>query len=417
MEIIRQHPSVQTLQRFHAFEELSADQLSLLAKSLSIKTISSGSKMTERGSEEDLSYFLLMGQVQLKAEDGNRKTITSDSDDARRAIAQLIPRLYDVIAVTSIEYIQVDNQLLSSLTPNNDSEIAEFSEYFTQSSIEETKSELKQCLLNDLKNKCLTLPSLPDVAIRIGKALNDDITDAKHIAKIILSDVAMTAKIIRVANSALYTGHNPVDNCTAAVVRLGAQTTHRLVLSFALRELFKSRSPVVQMRMQSLWGHSRQVAALCYVLAKLTKQFNPEEAMLAGLLHDIGEVVILSYAEKFPGVANDKIQLEHVITDLRGTLGGMILRGWGFVDELIQVAEEAENWYRDDSARAEYADLIIIAQLHSFIGTSRMSSVPMIDQVPAFNKLELGELTPKKSLKILKLASKQLAAAEALLHS
>jgi HD-like signal output (HDOD) protein len=405
------------LQRFNAFEALSADQLSLLAKSLSIKTISSGSKMTERGSEEDLSYFLLTGQVQLKAEDGNGRTISSDSDDAKRAIAQLIPRLYDVIAATSIEYIQVDNQLLSSLTPNNDSEIGEFGEYFAQSSIEETKSELKQCLLNDLKNKCLILPSLPDVAIRIGKALNDDITNAKHIAKIILTDVAMTAKIIRVANSALYSGHNPVDNCTAAVVRIGAQTTHRLVLSFALRELFKSRSPVVQMRMQSLWEHSRQVAALCYVLAKLTKQFNPEEAMLAGLLHDIGEVVVLSYAEKFPDIANDTVQLEHVITDLRSTLGGMILRNWGFVDELTQVAEEAENWYRDDSVRAEYADLIIIAQLHSFIGTPRISSVPMIDQVPAFNKLELGELTPQKSLKILKLASKQLAAAEALLHS
>lgn len=405
------------LQRFHAFDELSADQSALLAKSLSIKTVAPGSKMIEHGSEEDLSYFLLSGQVQLKAKDGNGKIITSDSDDAKRAIAQLIPRLYDVIAVTSIEYIQVDNQLLSSLTPNNDSEIAEFGETFSQSSIEETKSELKQCLLNDLKNNSLTLPSLPDVAIRIGKALNDDITDAKHIAKIILTDVAMAAKIIRVANSALYSGRSPVDRCTTAVVRLGAQTTHRLVLSFALRELFKSRSPIVQLRMQLLWGHSRQVAALCYVLAKLTKQFNPEEAMLAGLLHDIGEVIILSYAEKFPGVTNDEFQLEHVISDLRGTVGGIILRSWGFVDELTQVAEEAENWHRDDSETPDYADLIIIAQLHSFIGTPKMANVPMIDQVPAFNKLKLGELTPKKSLKILQLATKQLAAAEALLRS
>lgn len=414
---MNQHPSVETLKHFFAFEELSADQHALLAKSLSIIEVIPGDKMVERGSEEDFSYFLLSGEVQLRAKDGNGKTINSRDDDARRAIAQLIPRLYDVIALTKVKYIKVDNKLLSVLSPQNDSEILEFSEYFSSSSIEETESKLKQCLLEELENNSLNLPSLPDVAIRIGKALNDDVTNAKHIAKIIQTDVAMTAKIIRVTNSALYGGHTPIDNCTAAVVRLGAQTTHRLVLSFALRELFSSRSPIVQMRMQALWGHSRQVAAICYVLAKLTKQLNPEEAMLAGLLHDIGEVVILSYAEKFPGVANDEFQLEHVTSDLRGVVGGMVLRSWGFIDNLVQVAEEAENWQRDASDKADYADLVNIAQLHSFIGTSQMSMVPIIDHIPAFNKLNLGELTPKKSLSVLSLASKQIAAAEALLRS
>ncbi len=414
---MNRHPSIETLKHFFAFEELSADQHALLAKSLSIIKVLPGNKMVERGSKEDFSYFLLSGEVQLRAKDGNGKIINSGDDDAKRAIAQLIPRLYDVIALTPVEYIKVDNKLLSVLSPQSDSEVLEFSEYFSSNSIEETESELKKCLLEELEDQSLNLPSLPDVAIRIGKALNDDVTNAQHIAKIIQTDVAMTAKIIRVTNSALYSGHAPIENCTAAVVRLGAQTTHRLVLSFALRELFSSRSPIIQMRMQALWEHSRQVAAICYVLAKLTKQLNPEEAMLAGLLHDIGEVVILSYAEKFPGVANDESQLEHVTSDLRGIVGSMVLRSWGFIDNLVQAAEEAENWHRDVSESADYADLVNIAQLHSFIGTPRMATAPMIDRIPAFNKFNLGELTPKKSLKVLSLASKQIAAAEALLRS
>lgn len=417
METTIQHPSLKMLQRFHAFDELSTDQGALLAQSLTIKKIEPGDKMIERGSEENLSYFLLSGQIQLKAKDGNGQSIASDDEDAKRAIAQLIPRLYDAIALSMVEYIQVDNQLLSALIPQSDSEVTEFGDEFSLSSIEETESELKDGLLNDLKNNSLTLPSLPDVAIRIGKALNDEVTDAKRIAKIIQTDVAMTAKIIRVANSALYGGSAPIVNCTAAVVRLGAQTTHRLILSFALRELFKSRSPIVQAHMQRLWDHSRQVAAICYVLSKITKQLNPEEAMLAGLLHDIGEVVILSYAERFPGVSNDEFQLDHVTSDLSGAIGSMVLRNWGFVDELTQVPEEAENWKRDEAKEADYADLVIIAQLHSFIGTPKMSTVPVIDQIPAFKKLDLGELTPKKSLKILSLASKQVAAAEALLST
>ncbi|MCF6283213.1 MAG: HDOD domain-containing protein [Candidatus Polarisedimenticolaceae bacterium] len=412
-----QHPSVETLQHFFAFDELTADQRALLAKSLPIMTAPPGMRVIERGSQESLSYFLISGKIELQAEDGNRKIISYSDESAKRPIAQLIPRLYDVTATTAVEFIQVDNQLLHELSHQSESEFLGFRGLFSEFSIEETESELKQCLLEDLENKCLCLPSLPDVAVRIGKALNDEVTDGKHIAKIIQTDVAMTAKIIRVANSALYASHNPAENCTAAVVRLGAQTTHRLVLSFALRELFSSRSPIVQAHMHALWNHSRQVAAICYVLAKLTKQFNPEEAMLSGLLHDIGELVILSYAEKFPGAANDKHLLELVMSDLRGTVGGMVLSSWGFNDELVRVAVEAEDWQRNPTNTPDYVDLVIIAQLHSFIGTPRMSMLPMIDQVHAFSKLQLGDLTPMKSLKILSLASKQLAAAEALLQS
>ncbi len=411
------HPSVEALQRYRILRGLSVDQLSLLAKSLTIESAPRGKKVIERGAKELVSFFLLAGEVELQARDGNTQRISCDQERAKDPIAQLIPRLYDVVAATPIQFVQIDNQLLAGLAEQPDIEQMEFSETFSDSDINDTVTILKQCLKEDLANERLCLPSLPDVAVRIGQALGDKVTDAKRIAKIIQTDMAMTAKVIRVANSALYASRNPVENCSTAVVRLGIHTTHQLVLSFALRELFHTRSKIIQARMQSLWSHSRQVAAICYVLAKLTKQLNPEHAMLAGLLHDVGAVVILTYAEKHPDIANDQDQLEHVIAEMSGAVGSMILHRWGFADDLIQVTEEAENWQRDPAEEPDYADLVIIAQLHSFIGTPRMEMLPAFDQVPAFNKFSLGELTPKKSLKILKTASKQLAAAEALLHT
>ena len=416
MESTGKHPSLESLRRFSILDDLADDQLNLLARALIIKMAPKGKKVLEMGDNENFSFFLLEGEVVLQAADGGTRKINHESEAATKPIAQLIPRLYDVIASTPIEFIQIDNQLLSGLSSSNDSPDS-YEETYLSYGIENAAAELEQRLASDLANERLRLPSLPDVAVRIGRALEDEATDAKRIAKIVQTDMVITAKLIKVANSAFYASHEPVDTCTAAVVRLGINTTHKLVLSFALRELFRSSSGLLTHHMNDLWKHSRQVAAVCYVLAKVTRQFNPEHAMLAGLLHDIGEVAILSYAEDYPEIANNQAQLDHVIADLRGPVGSMILKSWEFTEDLVTVTEEAENWQRDPGDKADYSDLVIISQLHCFIGTPKMHDVPMLDQVPAFKKLELGELTPKMSLKILDKATKMLAQAESMLQS
>ncbi len=411
------HPSVGILQQYHILASLSDDQLELLTRVLVIKSAPRGKKIIELGAKESYSFFLLSGDIVLQAKDGSASKISHSDAAAKNPIAQLIPRLYDVTAVTAIEYIHVDNSLLAGLTEHPDVVRKEKEEVFLDYGVERTENSLEQCLNNDLINERLYLPSLPDVAVKIGKALEDESTDARRIAKIIQSDVAMTAKIIHVANSAMYSVRGPADCCAAAVVRLGIHTTHRLVLSFALRELFNTKSGLLKERMKTLWAHSLQVSAVSYVLAKMTGQFNPEHAMLAGLLHDIGEIAILTYVEKFPDVANDEAQIEQIITNMRGAVGSMILQSWDFTEDLIQVTSEAENWQRNTADGADYADLVNVAQLHCFIGTPRMQEVPSLDQVPACHKLSLGEFTPEMSLQVLDRATERLAETEALLNA
>jgi HD-like signal output (HDOD) protein len=277
------------------------------------------------------------------------------------------------------------------------------------------ESRMTTDLLDDLKNNRLVLPSLPDVAVRVGRAMRDETTNARKLANIVQTDPAITTKLVRAANSPLYAGVTPVDSCAAAIVRLGADTTHKLVLTFALRELFNTHSKVLKAQMQKLWEHSVKVSAVCYVLAKISGRFNPEHALLAGLLHDIGNIAILNYAEKFTEVANDSEKLALVMGDLRGRIGGEILRNWGFIDDLILVTEEAENWYRKVDGEADYADLVIVSQLHTFIGSDEMKHLPTLNRVPAVKRLNMGELTPKLSLKILDKADEKIERARRML--
>ncbi|MET0055078.1 MAG: HDOD domain-containing protein, partial [Candidatus Thiodiazotropha sp. 6PLUC10] len=339
-----------------------------------------------------------------------------ETPQAKNPIANLIPRRYGVEAITPVDYLMVDNALIKGLLNEGEGITATEIDVDTQPYDKDgAESALMEALITDLDQDKLVLPSLPDVAVRVGRAMRDETTNARKLAEIVQTDPAITTKLIRAANSPLYAGVTPVDSCAAAIVRLGADTTHKLVLTFALRELFNTRSSMLKEHMRDLWLHSVKVSAVCFILAKVTKQFNPEHALLAGLLHDIGNVAILSYAERYPEVANDSEKLDQVMKDMRGRIGSVILRNWGFIEDLIEVTQEAENWQREIEGEADYADLVIVAQLHSFIGTPQMKDIPTLDQAPSFNRLNLGELTPKLSLKILDKADEKIAHAEAML--
>lgn len=270
--------------------------------------------------------------------------------------------------------------------------------------------------LQDMEDDLLELPSLPEVATRIGRALKDDTSDANTIAGIVQTDPAMTAKLIKAANSAMYGRCTPVANCSAAVVRLGTHITHKLVISFCLRELFKSESRELQQRMEVLWKHSTRVAAICCVLAKHDTGFDPEQAMLIGLLHDIGVVSLLSYAEGFPLEARSPEFLDDLVGCLRAQASSTILSRWRFSADYVNAALEGEEWMRETGGGADYCDLVVVAQLHSFIGTEKALSLPILDQTPAYARLQLGELSPSFSLQILDEAQEQVEQTEALLN-
>ncbi len=419
------HPDAKRLGQFLSLKDLSNEQLDLLARSQFIQQAHQGEKLLERGDRTPGSFLLLSGEVELVAQDGVRKLIKAGSESARAPLAQLLPRRYTVTACCLIEFLRLDFQLLeclresselsrrdSSMVVEHDSDSLSANSGFGQ----QEEGMLIDRLRTDLTTDRFILPSLPDIAMRIGRAINDDSSDAERITRIIQTDPAIAAKIMRAANSAMYTVQNPVNTCSAAVMRLGFNTTQKLVLTFALREIFQTRDPKLQKRVQALWSHSTHIAALSYVLARVIRQFNPEHAMLAGLLHDIGEMAILSYVDRLSTLNLDAKDVDAAVTRLRADAGGMILQRWEFPDDFVSTAQGAEDWHRNPHPKADYCDLVIVAQLHSYVGTDRMRDLPNMGQLPCFAKLGLDELTPKQSLKILNSAQRQIDEAQSLLN-
>ncbi len=412
-------PTTDDLKRFIPLQALSEQQQLLLAGVAEIRTANPNDVLIELNSDDNNTYFLLEGSLLLDSADDHRREIKADDASAKSPIAQLRPRKYRVKAHSAVRYLVIDNAYLEDIAQNHGA-ASGIEGYEVSGDIQNESSafedQLSALLLADLKQDQLKLPSLPEVAIRIGRALEDGVSDAHDIAEIVQIDPVITAKLIKAANSAIYGRRNPVETCSGAVVRLGGDVTQKLVLSFALRELFQSDSALLKERMKRLWKHSTHVAAICYVLAKKDSRFKPEHAMLVGLLHDIGIVAILNYARDFPDEATHAEPLDRAVQNLRAQIGSMILNKWGFPSDFVIAALEGEEWMRNKGAAPDYCDLVVIAQLHSYIGDHKGQHLPAIDEVPAHRRLALGELTPRMSLKILEQAKDQIAHAQSLLN-
>ena len=414
-------PTPEILRRFAPLQDLSEEQLLNLSSAVAIEQAPAGRLLIKQGSQEEYSFFLVDGHIRLRAADGKISDLRQDDPAASNPISQLLPRHYDVISVSNVRFLRIRREQLNEIRQGGINKEAEgISGYEVSGECDgeatEFENQLSFQFLQDLESDALELPSLPEVAIRISRAMEDDISDAATIAEMIQTDPQITAKLIKASNSAMYGRRSEVETCVGAIIRLGTDVTHKLVLSFAMKELFKSESSLLQQRMQELWKHSTHVAALCYVLAKHDDRFNPELAMLIGLLHDIGVVAVLNYAQSFPMEVRRPDVIDQACKRLRAQTGSLILRKWGFPTEFIIAALEAEMWHRDKGITPDYCDLVIIAQLHSFVGTGKAFSAPAINEVPAHSRLALGELTPRLSLKILDEAKEQIAHAISLLN-
>ncbi|MDD2761750.1 MAG: HDOD domain-containing protein, partial [Methylomonas sp.] len=212
---------------------------------------------------------------------------------------------------------------------------------------------------------------------------------------------SMTARLIKISNSPLYRGRRKIESCPEAITRLGLKAAQDIVTVFALKAVFNAKSGLIRRKMQELWSHSSHVAAISAVLAHKTPGFDPDRAMLAGLIHDIGIVPILAYADRQPELLASPGDLAEAVRELRSQIGVQIIRKWDFPTDFEDVVVHAENWYRDSGPQATYSDIVMISQLHSYIGKVDIKKMPKMDELPAYKKLAAGNLDADLSINIL----------------
>jgi HD-like signal output (HDOD) protein len=248
--------------------------------------------------------------------------------------------------------------------------------------------KVQQDLIQAIENDELVLPTLPEVALKVREAAEDPNISTLQLSKVIGNDAALTARIIKVVNSPLLRTNKEITDLQMAINRLGINYTCNLAIGLAMEQMFQATSDVVDRKMREMWAKSTEIAGICHVLCKQFTRLMPDQATLAGLIHQIGALPILAYAEDHSDLLADSISLNHVIEQIHPIIGDKILRTWAFPEQLAIIPGQYLDFTRD-SAKVDYVDLVQVATLQSYIGTDHPYTKLDWSQIPAFAKLGL----------------------------
>ena len=240
----------------------------------------------------------------------------------------------------------------------------------------------------DLRTNNIYLPTLPTLAFEALLVINDAGSSAADLEKVISKDAALTARLIRYANSPLYRGTHTVTAIKLAITRIGFQRVKNAVYAVSMKEVFRTPIKAIEQRMEELWTHSVKVGAQAAILAKDHPRLDPDVALVAGLVHDIGKIPLLIKACEYEELSENPDFLDRLLLKLHPQLGSSIIKLWKFDEKVVEVALEHENLSRDTGdAPVDYVDLVQVANILAHKGSDHPLAHLDYQSVKAFSKV------------------------------
>src|SRR5450432_1457514 len=189
----------------------------------------------------------------------------------------------------------------------------------------------------ELSSGDLRLPSFPDVAQRVQRVLEDPRATPAQVAQVIGIDAALAARILRLANSAfLNPSAKPITELQQAVHRLGHQLVRCTAVSFSLQQMNAGASvAALRPQLHELWRKGTLVASIAYVLARETRTANPDEALIAGLMHNIGSLYITVRAHQHGAELGADDAATRVLNNSHPRIASAILAHWKFAPSIV----------------------------------------------------------------------------------
>lgn len=191
----------------------------------------------------------------------------------------------------------------------------------------------------------INFPTCMDAAMLIRNTLNSPLVNLQRVVKVVGVEPLISTKLLRLANSAAY---NPsgkqFSDLTSAIQRLGLNSVRSVSLAVAMEQMLKSRNlaPYADISRQA-WEHSLQVAAIARVLARRLGNVNPDEAMLAGLVHDIGIFYLLYRAAEYQEYKDNHGAIMDLLIGWHEGVGESLIYALGLPEHIAQAIHDHDN--------------------------------------------------------------------------
>jgi len=251
-------------------------------------------------------------------------------------------------------------------------------------------------LASELSSSTIELPSFPKVAAQVQKVLAEDSTSAERVVRVLGAEPMLAARVLSMANSvALAPGGKAVSELRTAVTRLGFDALRTAVIGYALAQLRSAPAfKAIERPLNAFWQHSVLVAALSFVLARRSGRCSADTAMLAGIVHGVGKLYILTRAMRHPALFADRVSYQRIERDWHGGIAKALLENWRMADEIVV----AVSMYSDPDRElrgtgAALADILEVAD-----AVARWRDAPellgrQLEELPGAQRMALDTAT------------------------
>jgi HD-like signal output (HDOD) protein len=236
------------------------------------------------------------------------------------------------------------------------------------------------------------LPSLPDIAARVQQVLEDPRAARTRVAQVIGADAALAARILRLANSAfLNPSAQQIPDLQQAVTRLGTQLVRCTAMAFSVQQMeLDNGDASLRPHIRQLWRIGALVAAIAYVLARETRAAKPDEALMTGLMHNIGELYITVATPRRAALDDQSEGWQQLVQEWHPQIAGSILGHWKFPRAIIAAVADQNMENPETGGAGGLTDVLVAAVV---LGSSVLRHEPLDDIVtanPSFQRLHLS---------------------------
>lgn len=211
----------------------------------------------------------------------------------------------------------------------------------------------------------VVFPTYFDAVLRLRKTLQDPNQSLGKIAAAVAVEPLISAKLLHLANSVAFNpGGTEVLDLQAAIARLGINVVRSTALSIVMTQLLRAKGMAAYSELtHTLWDHSINTAAAARIIARKLTRINPEEAMLAGLIHDLGAFYMLYRATQYEELSQRPESVKYLIIQWHESIGVSLLNALGLPEEIVKATEDHDRLRPPPNPVRTLADVIYVANM------------------------------------------------------
>lgn len=393
--------------------ELNQNNQAALCKTAKVVHVQRNDQLQPEAANRWLMY-LVEGSLQLFNGKEEVGTIAANSKDAKQPLF-LDKTAYTMAKTSAVaKVVKFGREQLSILSSEQQKNAIHVIDVHT--------SELDNIILDDIittvQSNKMQLATYSESARKILMKVNA-VNDVQELVEIILTDPGLTAHLLKVSNQTDSAGSDTAHSIRGVITRLGIDDTKLNMIELLKNNTIVPASDVIAARYKRYIQRTSLSSAIANVLAGSVPHLKAEQATLVAMMADIGELLVITHANKFADKFEDNAAISATVENLRPVLNAWVLANWDFPADYIDASNIARDWYRNHTGDITYCDLVTASLLviQSEMPDAVHSSIPSANNLLLARRMEQAGIDLRSPESIFKEATGNIMSTQQILKA